>query len=111
MNALMPVTVQLDAQGATRYVQLCIDSWCFNAFRCCVTGRGAMEGGGGERGESYYLATWAATRRLLRIYDHFGGWMLLRKELLAAEYSPHITMQRVTTFEYSLGLFAGVTVL
>ena len=37
--------------------------------------------------------------------------MLLRKELLAAEDSRHITMQRVTTFEYSLGVFAGVSVM
>ena len=39
------------------------------------------------------------------------AWMLLYKELIIAEGSPRITMQRVTTFECSLGSLLGVEVL
>ena len=37
--------------------------------------------------------------------------MLLCKELIVAEDSPHITMQRIITFECGFGVLAGVSVL
>ena len=41
-----------------------------------------------------------------------GGWMLnLHKALAAAEASPHMTMQRATTLQSSLGVLAGVIAL
>ena len=54
-----------------------------------------MCGGGGDY---YYPATWAATRRLRGIYLVSGGWTPLCKELVRADGSPHITMQRITVF-------------
>ena len=53
-------------------------------------------------------AAWAATHSLWRFYLH--SWMLLREELLMAEDSPHVTMQRMPTFHCSLSAVAGVSV-
>ena len=49
----------------------------------------------------------AVFRGFITISD---AWMLSYKELIIAEGSPRITMQRVTTFECSLGVL-GVNVL
>ena len=39
------------------------------------------------------------------------GWMLLHKELIIDRDSPHIAMQHMTTFQCSLDVVAGVSVL
>ena len=40
-----------------------------------------------------------------------GEWVLLCKELITAEDSSYITIQCITTFQCSLGVLAGVSVL
>ena len=44
-------------------------------------------------------------------YAVFGGWILLYKELIMAEYNSHMTIQRITAFSYSLGVLADVSVV
>ena len=45
------------------------------------------------------------------IISSSGGWMRLYKELIMAGDSPHITVQRITTFQCSLRVLAGSGVL
>ena len=56
----------------------------------------------------FHPAAWSARCHLTSIS---GRWMLLCMGLSMAEDSPEITMQRVQTFECSLGVPADVTVL
>ena len=50
-----------------------------------------------------YPATWAATYHLPRIY------LLLCKEFIMAEDSPHVTMHYLTTWWCSLGDLSGIS--
>ena len=69
-----------------------------------------MRGGGGRFFYSfcYYPVTEAATRRLREFISISREWMLSCTELIVAEVSPHITMQRITTSLCSAAFLAGV---